>query len=190
MSSVRLVMPLVFGTLLCCVGSAQQQSSSTLESALVPGCTVRFRSTLRVDEIRAWLDCGCGPVLITHPMNLLDRVRIKTPEQALSFVRLFSSRETFRYFSESNRVEVLPGEEDGPFVLDRKKFSRVATPLKVEAHRGMGGRMFFRVTRTTVSLDDLALEEIVETVDEDGYYKLVSSRVLAEDATQLGMRLG
>jgi len=184
---------IVLGTLLYWIvptrllDSSQQDRLQTLESALVPGCKITMESTGRVDDIRAWLDCGCGGVLVLQPMNLLRRVRIRSSEQALSFVRLFSSKETYRYFAGPNRVEILPAQEDGPFILARQKFDSVATPLKVEQDADASGRLTFRITRTTVSLSNLALEEIVELVHEDGYYTLVSTRVLAEDATKLGI---
>lgn len=170
------------------IDSSQQDRSRTLESALVAGCRIAFASTGRVDDIRAWLDCGCGRMLMLHPMNLLSRVKIGTAGQALSFVRLFTSRDTYRYFPGPNRVEIVPGPEDGPFVLEAGKFHTLAAPLKVEQDVHRFGRVTFRITRTTVCLTSLALEEIVELVQEDGYYTLVSTRVLAEDATKLGIR--
>jgi hypothetical protein len=183
-------------TLVACCGFTQEEETARgfhagqefLDAALTSGCTISFRPTGRVDDIRTFLDCGCGAVLIAQPMNLFGRVKLETTEQALSFVRLFSSRDTYKYVSGADLIEVYPAERSGPFELERNQFASLggARP-EVRAHSDQHGHKQFTVVRTVVSLRDGSLNEVVESVHADGYYSQTSVRRLADDVKTYGM---
>jgi hypothetical protein len=60
------------------------------------------------------------------------------------------------------------------------------TDAETRQKRGCFG---YWISRTAVSLEDLNLYEVVETVSETGYYELVSKRLLFKNATKLGMMI-
>lgn len=132
-----------------------------------------------------WLQIGGCQVFVADPKNLLDHVDIRTSEDALSFVRLFSGEDSRPYLRPDGLVEVpIPAASKRP-----KVFKQAA--VRERAARGAArdclscGKQF-EITRVMVSPDLKALE-VTELVTERGYYALISSEVLVKDASKVGL---
>jgi hypothetical protein len=163
-----------------------------LES-LKPGCRIEVRPTGggHAASVGAWLLCNQEErgLLLTHPLNLVGHVEIATSAQALEHVRLFSSNVWHSLFPELKIVEVLPGESDGIYILQAAKFQKCCREATVSELQGADRKKRFQINRTAVSLQDINLYEITETLSESGYYEMVSQRLLFKDATKLGLMI-
>lgn len=171
-------------------GSAGAAAGPRLTS-MTGKCVLEVKPTGggHASSVGAWLVCDASEpgFLLIHPRNLLGHVAIGTAPQALEYVRLFSSGRWHSLFPDVPLVEVLPGESDGVFTLEASKFLDIGSEATVVEHRTARGKKLFEVKRVVVSLQDLNLYEVTETVSEVGYYELVSQRLLYEDATRLGL---
>lgn len=173
------------------IQGADTTSASVRLDSLRPGCKIEVRPTGggHAVSVGAWLLCGqdARGLLLAHPQNLLGQVQVVTGSQALDYVRLFSSSRWHTLFPEVKIVEVVSGDSDGIYVLEATKFRKHGREPSVTELRAADGKKLFQITRTAVSLEDLHLYEVVETVSETGYYELVSKRLLFKNATKLGM---
>ncbi|MGH2397336.1 MAG: hypothetical protein ACRDFW_10180 [bacterium] len=170
---------------------------------LPPECRLTKRWIGSVFELPwgVWLDCGGSAFLVVHPLNLLGHVTIKTPEQALEFVRFFSNRESHDLFLLDNMVEVLPArhvaEKSGFNELDpevfAKHFQKAVVRKLPRAQPAQKGQSVVGIpvsefeVRRVVVLPDHKIYEIVEVVSENGFYQILSRDVVFNDATKLGI---
>lgn len=156
-------------------------------SSLVPACEMhkRWIGDMQMLPSGAWLICGGKEVLLTHPLNLLGLVEIRTPGQALEFVRFFTSAQSYSLFPYVGMVEILPGEE-GAYVLEEQTFTKHFRYPDVRAHPSDSEPKRFYITRTVLRPDSKVVE-ITEGVEPSGFYTLISQKVLIEDSSTLGL---
>ena len=140
-------------------------------------------------------------MLVTHPLNLIGKVTIRTSDQALEFLRLFSSGDTYAMFNLEGMLEIRPetAEEDwGQNVLKTIKLGRDYKEPSVEGHTqrvpclgeepdgGECDSKVFSIKRLVV-LYDQNVYEITESVREDGFYTEVARTVVVEDIERFGL---
>lgn len=149
----------------------------------------------------AWLECGGESMLVTHPLNLLGKVNIRTPDQALEFVRLFSSGETYAMFDLEGMLEIRPetAKEDwGQNVMKMFKLDKGYEKPSVEVHTqkvpclGEEARgeecssKVFSIKRLVVFYDQ-NIYQITESLREDGFYLEVDRKIVVEDIERFGL---
>ena len=113
---------------------------------------------------------------MTNPLNLVGRVQIKSADQALEYVRFFTSPELYSDFELGGTVEIQPGKvmpESSFNVAEQRKFDRFFKVPSAESLKGSSDE--FVIRRALVSLDQQAYE-IVEIVRSDGYYDVASRK--------------
>lgn len=172
------------------VAAATATAGSPIEppkvSFLSDGCRLELR---RGNNPRPmlWLACrGCSFVLIGRA-SLEGQVKIRTPEQALEFVRLFTTPETW-YLGPERMVEVRAGREPNPnaFMVPNAEFARCCVPPKVQVSGHTAGGSWFDVQRTVVDEKDDSVYAITETVGPDGRLTQGERRLLTKDGRRLG----
>ena len=146
-----------------------------------------------------WLACNDGdPVLVVHPLNLFDHVKVDTSGKALELLQFFTGYglvdKTSRYFKAFPYHEVrwdhVKEMADGGFDGAKKLWSLYQEP-SVEVHfernnckeprsSDPAGIRFFNVHRLLVNRTDGHVHEIVETIDEDGWYSIIDRGVVYE----------
>lgn len=147
-----------------------------------------------------WLTCGDGePVLVTTPLNLLGKVHLASPEDALSFVQFFSSPDHYEMFDLDGMVEVTTSEDFWGFNLVEE--AGVADRFHSPSVRGRSVEGFcndkhgvfhecthaeYTINRFVVLYDN-NLYETQETVTEDGFYVLCSKTLVVRDLSRFGI---
>ncbi len=181
-----LIAALLVSTLLF---SAQNDGSIDL-SSLISGCKIEKGLASRFP--RMWLVCEDVRMLVTHQLNLFGHVRVETTEQALEFVRLFTSKESYVSFNTSvHWVEVLPDKQDGIFALRKDEFQKFCPQVEVKSWDDSPKEIQqFSITRCAVNVEDRGLYRIEEAVTRDGHYTLLSKELLFEKAEELGIFIG
>ncbi len=150
----------------------------------------------------AWLNCGTTSILMTHPLNLLGKVDIQTPDQALEYVRFFTSANSFSFFRLNGMVEILPGatNEESEFnTMETDEFKKHFQEASVKDISPGNLRFLpgddeesvrqgkeYIVTRIVIFPDN-RVYRIVETVLQDGWYNIVSKNLLFKDARKVGL---
>ena len=144
------------------------------------------------------LTCNCAETLVLQPNNLLGHVRITTGDEALAYVRFFTSPDTYRFFQMQGMVELVegdPDDADAPFnVVEPKVFRRRLRRAQVrqtdvrECRAGveLACGKEFEIKRTVVLLDQ-RVYEVTEYVYESGFYVFLSKRLLLKDASKIGV---
>ncbi len=149
----------------------------------------------------AWLECGGRPVLLAHPWNLLGKVDIRTSEQALEYVRFFSSGETYQLFQLDGLIEIRPETSEDDWGQDLVQLLKLGTsfhPPKIREttetvscfdERGRESRCERKVffVNRIVLLFDQNVYEIEEAVRQDGFYSVPSKRLLIKDVERFGI---
>lgn len=147
-----------------------------------------------------WLTCGNGePMLITQPRNLLGKVRIDSPDAALSFVRFFSSPYNHEMFRLNGLLEITSAAEYwGQDVVEATSLGSRFHPPEVTSTTRPGFCFGARgdvascemqefTVRRLAAFYDNNVYEVVETVSEDGFYTLVSKDLILEDLSRFGL---
>jgi hypothetical protein len=124
-------------------------------------------------------------------------VHIETPEQALEYVRFFSSADNYMLYDLNGMVEVVPTTKPSESfnMIPETTFSRwklapaVARvirdqPCSVDLELVCGKE--FLVTRTVV-FPDQKVYKVTESVRERGLYSVVSKTLLIKDADKIGI---
>ena len=132
-----------------------------------------------------WLVCPTGKFRILGRPNLEKQVAIKTPAQALEFVRLFSTADTWYLSTVDQMVEVTPTLSPEPceFAVSRIVFLRFCVPPT--ALPTSSGPAAFVVKRSVVKREHRAFV-IVEAVARDGTVTLSELTPINVDAHSLG----
>jgi hypothetical protein len=176
--------------LLMMVGIGERATATPFPASFLKGpCGLETDVTGVIPAVGAWLRCGESRMLLAHPLNLFGHVNVDSSAKALEFVRLFSSRETFRFFPWIARVEVIVGGQDDIYALPGDQLAKLSS-VRVQsiAAPGGGGRRAFEIHRPLVILADGKLYEATEVVHEDGFYQMVSTRLISDDIKGLGIR--
>jgi hypothetical protein len=171
--------------------------------SLEPGCRMEKRWVGAIPALPwgIFLKCGSTSVLVTHPLNLLEHVKIQSPESALEYVRFFSNADTYDLFQLGGMVEVVPSRGPGEKrfnELDEAIFVKRLQPTVAKALPSLTapgstqeegccrGRQF--EVRRVVLLPDGSVCGIVEIVFEDGFYSIASRETLIKDGGTIGLQ--
>jgi hypothetical protein len=164
-------------------GSNQAPALSSLQK----GCRLSFPT----DKLhpRLWLKCECCSVILLGRASLEGQVAIGTNEQALEFVRLFTTWDTWYLSSLERMIEVTAGKEVRPyeFTITKEQFERCC--VQASAMRMAGttdAQPWFEVTRTVVDESDHAVYSLTEFVSSDGRLVMHEKRLLTRDGDKLG----
>lgn len=171
-------------------------------SSLQPSCRIwkRWVGSAMLLPWGAWLECGETGVLLTHPWNLLGNVDIRTPEQALEYVRFFSSKDSYQLFQLEGLVEIRreTSEKDwGQDIIARTGLKDRFHPPQVREitetttcvdrlgkEKPCERKVFF--IKRIVLLYDQNIYEIEEAVRQDGFYSVPSRHLLIKDVERFG----
>lgn len=189
------IMIMVFILLFFVIEPVVQARSSEEEqllplSSLKPGCVLKMRWIGLIPDFAegVWLWCGSVAFLVRNPLNLVNHVELKTPDEALEYVRFFSTFPSCDYFDLDKMVEVLPKHDKGelglfelyePIFLKHFRPASAKEILYYGPDRDEGccrGRQF-HVTRT-VLMSDGTIYEVEEYVCDDGFYWIQSKKAL------------
>ena len=172
---------------------AEEQPELPPLSSLVSGCTIE-KAALgplvpvgRKDGL--WLNCQQMRVLIVHPDNLLTKVNIRTPQQALEFVRFFSSIRTFDLLHTRGCVEIMGEPSSGLFYeVAPAAFKRRLRPAESDP-QGSGDANApadFVVSRTVVCADQ-GIYHLTAQLSASGMYFELSRKRLLKRADSIGI---
>jgi len=135
-----------------------------------------------------WLLCDSAPERRVRALgDLQGSVRIGTAEQALEFVRLFSTEGRWRFSGVADYVEPVPGDRDvaACFVVARHRYGhlpRIATSQAGDDPKGTGP---FVVRRLLVD-QEYKVYDATERVARDGGYMIETVPVTGLDGGALG----
>jgi hypothetical protein len=146
----------------------------------------------------AWLMCDEGEAhLITHPLNLLGKVEIRSEGQALEFLRFFSSPQNHRMFSlgglfELNTSADYWGQDLVEVLgLGDRFHSPTITSAEVEGFCHDAGGIptpcmltDYTIERFIISGD--AVYQVREQVTDQGLYRLSDMKLVLNDLGQFG----
>jgi hypothetical protein len=153
-------------------------------SYLLPGC--RLERTAGEEWNRLWLNCGRGPHLLSEPSSLAWHVEVRTPEQALELVRLFTSYDGCERLPQAGWIEVVPGEKDGWLRLDAETFARVC-PQASAIQVTDGAKKWFSVASCLMRPQGGDLYRVVHIVHQNGdTYTGTETVVLASASRRVG----
>lgn len=171
-------------------------------SSLRPACRLERQWIGSVFDLPwgVWLRCDEGePTLVTHPRNLLGKVQIESTDQALEFVRFFTSPYRHEMFDLDGSLEITASEDDwGQNILKLLPLKEKFHAPRVTSRSGQGlcvgpagdvspcDRTEYSIERIVVQYDN-NVYEVLETVTEDGFYTLCSQRLILEDLSQFGL---
>lgn len=140
-----------------------------------------------------WLRCNRVRYFVTEPNNLIGHVGIRTPEQALEFVRFFSGARSEPYLRpDDGLVEIVAAgkssDDSSPYQLERSVFEKHFSPARAErlSRSASESVTMFRITRTMLARSG-DVREVEEIVGENGFYELVKSETIVEDGTTVGL---
>lgn len=145
-------------------------------SFLLPGC--RLETTAGADWHRLWLNCGKGPHLLSEPSSLTWHVRIRTPEQALELVRLFTAPPRACQMIPGPRlVEVGASDRDRWLAIDQTTYDRVCPKVSAREVDSVTTKRFV-VNRCVLGEDDGNLYSVEERVRENGETEIVTKTLV------------
>jgi hypothetical protein len=137
-----------------------------------------------------WLRCRDAEFLVTEPMSLYGHVRLRTPSDALEFVRFFTLPTSDAYTRPDGMVEVMPATEGAdefnivrPEVFRRRFHPAIVKALPKNANEKAETFSIRRVMLTRQG----SVVELTELVNADGYYDVLSQHMLVSDASKLGL---
>lgn len=155
-------------------------------SSLPNGCRLKLSDSEGGHPI-LWLHCTACRFALLGLASLEGQVVVRTPEQALEFLRLFSSPNTWYLSSLEQMVEVTVGAKaDRPrFLVPVQQFAKCCVPATATVKVSPPGVRQFTVRRTIVERDFhvYAIEQIVE---ENGRVQLTEKTLLNQDGRLLG----
>ena len=178
--------------LLCTVSVAlfcQQIAASPLPKVpiLSRGCTSFAVRTISPAEEGLFVHCGNTDFRIYHPKNLQGLTEISNSEEALRFVRFFTSRQTFFLVGLGGDVEVLPAGQSADLCCysAQKPHAGLAAAEIQRLENPVEGKVFV-IRRNVVGLDQ-AIYQVRERVTEFGNYDQTRRDLILRDASKLGI---
>lgn len=169
-------------------------------SSLSTGCHVvpRTSDPGSHSPFDAWLSCDGAPAtLITNPLNLLGKVKIRSEAQALEFVRFFSSPQNHDMFGLGRFIELTTSQDYWGqnlvhlLRLDREFFRPLVDSVDVNGfcrdRAGIPSPCTLKQysVRRLVILGD-GVYEIQERVTAEGFYQLDSVRLVLDHLGRFG----
>lgn len=128
------------------------------------------------NKLRLILIRGEGRRVVCWPGDLEDHVTIQSPEDALLFVRLFSSTDTWYRFPQYGYIEIETSartSESGLVTVPQRELESFSLP-KPEAVRTEDGYRIMRSVARPTPGGDVVLEVVDETVGTNGAYAVIS----------------
>jgi hypothetical protein len=160
-----------------------------LLESLRSGCRLEQPKKGNPDRL-LWLSCANCRFILLGRTSLQGQVKIRTPEQALEFVRLFTTASTWYLGRLERMVEVTQGAKADPpsFVVPQAQFAKccVATTVR-EAEESSPQYRWFVVQRTIVEEGSYNVYAITEIVGEDGRITTTERKLLGSGGRQLGV---
>jgi hypothetical protein len=187
--AVGVVVALFFSGVWSTSGVAVSASELPPLSSLVSGCAIEsapLGSQVPVGWADGlWLTCQGVRLLVVHPDNLLSKVKIKDGQQALEFVRFFSSVETFVSVHLGGCVEIVDTSSDDLFYrIEPTLFKRYFKRHAAEAQGGGKNDSLSFVVSRAVVCSDQAVYQLTEQVFPDGmYFQIDKKRILKRAGT-------
>jgi hypothetical protein len=147
----------------------------------------RLEVTAGADWNRLWLNCGAGPHLLSEPSSLTWHARIRSPEQALELVRLFSSTpQACDRLPRARWIEIRRSERTGWLALEKARYDTLCPAPSSAEQTGSGGRIrWFLVTRCLLAQEDGNLYRVEQQVKENGDTATVRETLVLADAGQV-----
>jgi hypothetical protein len=135
-----------------------------------------------------WLTCNAERFLVVRPENLLSKVDVRTPLQALEFVRFFSARATFGPLQAGGCVEVTDDRRlSFLYQVEPPVFRKYLKPATVETQGSeTRGDLQFVVTRPLVCPDQ-RVYEISEQLHPNGLYFMFGKELKLKHAKTIGV---
>ena len=173
------------------VTAAESQNLPSLKLSQ-PDCRLVQR-TISAQEDGLFLRCATKLFRVYHPKNLYGFVSLHDANDALTFLRFFSSRRTFFLVDAGGIVEVADASTCGArcasgdfYSIRPELYTRaLAAPTITMSEDSLEGRVFM-VTRHVVALDQ-HIYRIVERVTERGDYSKTESTIVVPDASEIGI---
>jgi hypothetical protein len=137
-----------------------------------------------------WLRCGSDEFFVTEPMSLFSHVMLSDTEAALDFVRFFSLPSSERYLRPEGMVEVVARtENDDDFNAVRPDVFRRLFHLprvKLLPSIPTDAVNMFSIERVMLTPSGQVVD-ITEMIGTNGYYEIVSRRMVLRDASKAGL---
>ena len=191
---LRLVVVLLSALLIGASAKADDSNSRVpVPAALDEQCSLERRWFGIVPSMPygLWLKCGTVDYLVTEPMSLVGHVAIQDSAQALDFVRAFSQPSCDPYVRPHGLVEVV---ESAKGVDESFNAARPGTFRRLfHAPRVKELPLVAKETKKTFSIQRVMLSpdgrvyDVTETVRADGYYDIVSRKLLLRDGATAGL---
>jgi hypothetical protein len=143
----------------------------------------RWFGTVPMLSWSIWLRCDAVELLVVHPWNLIGKVRVLSGEQALEFVRFFSSEGSYASLQMDGLLEV---KSTNPWCppLPAALGQGVTVEPEVESHEGDDDARYY-VRRYVVSYDQ-NVYRITEAVRRDGFYTEIHRSLVLGELSKLG----
>jgi hypothetical protein len=159
--------------------------------SLEKGCSIDRRWIGIVPRMPSglWLHCGTGEFLITEPLSLYGHVTLATTDDALQFVRFFTLASNDAYVRPEGLVEVRPDSAGDDFATVKPAVFRKLfhAPVVEKLRRGTTERVdMFSIQRVMLTPHGQVID-VTETVSANGYYDIISKRVVVRDASKIGL---
>jgi hypothetical protein len=148
----------------------------------------------------AWLTCTeAQPVLIPDPLSLLGKVHVESEEEAIAYVRFFSSPHTYDLFRMDGMLDVaLVAESWSERLAGAAEAKAIFRPPQVvsatdnsfcvdeRGGRQTCSRTTFTITRRAAFYDG-GIYEVTEELSEDGAYRIVAKKLLLKGVQRFGI---
>lgn len=153
-------------------------------SSLADHCML-IRRDERVHAAEIILRCIDRPdVSVESSATLEGAVTVRTPNQALEFARLLSSRQACGFGVHSSWVEVAATREDEWLGLRESDFHRLCGSTTPGAQASPSDERTFLVNRCLLSLDSGDLFRVVEEVTSGGKLRQLSQDLVLPNANR------
>jgi hypothetical protein len=173
-------------------GALQPAETHVPLSALMPDCSLSRDAIAehvpvgRPDAL--WLTCSGVKFVVVHPDNLVGKVDIRSPNQAVQFVRLFTSLPTFASVRLGGCVELADtGDPSLFYVVEPRTFNRYLKNAQVEQQGQQATKDLSFIIKRPVVCPDQKVYVWEEQVESDGLYFQLSQKVVLKSARNLGI---
>lgn len=166
----------------------------TLEWLETLGEDRKWRSLMIWFPLKTWsrlaLEVNGQTRVISWPSDLRGEVSLTTEAEALAFLRLFTSVDTYYRFPRLNRVEITslePNEHDKLASIPREKAQKFKLPDTAIFDTELGYRVF-RVLAARLETGDILVGIVQEAVGDDGAYELLVLWTATIKEEELGIK--
>src|SRR5512132_2910647 len=126
-----------------------------------------------------WLTCSGVRFVVVHPDNLIGKVDIRSPKEALEFVRLFTSLPTFASVRLGGCVEIADtGDRNLFYIVEPSRFGRYLKRAQVEQQGQQATKDLSFIIKRPVVCPDQKVYVWEEQLESDGLYFQLSKHVV------------